>query len=242
MTHKLRIRKAEGRAFPTPINSYAFLRSVFLPSGLASPSDVGEGAHPKAEKGRPPSRGNKRRSRRYSRSFTYPNDALPLSARTDPLTEKTIKSPDSFTSNPLSPNHSTFPTLLHTRSDPATLWHKAGDSLKSGFIPDAVVISGLEYASLPSQRALTKVLLDKRLILDSCGSGRSPLEDDEELNGVWNLPNNFFMVYICPIDTKERPAIHKPLVCLARLLSLPVGLKPLSARPICHERSCQFDV
>ncbi|GAW10646.1 hypothetical protein LENED_012936 [Lentinula edodes] len=68
-------------------------------------------------------------------------------------------------------------------------------------LPDALVLSGLEHASLASQRALTEVLIERRVVID-----------DTDLSGVWPFPKDFILVYICPLDERERPPIHKPLL------------------------------
>jgi len=65
------------------------------------------------------------------------------------------------------------------------------------------VISGLENASMPAQRALSQVLSEKTIILD-----------DYDGDWVWNLPKGFIVVYVCVADPRERPAIHKSLVSL----------------------------
>lgn len=67
-------------------------------------------------------------------------------------------------------------------------------------LPRAVVISGLEHVGVPAQRAFLQMLADKRLVID---------EDGGE---VWNLPTDFIVVYVCPWDERERPAIHNGLL------------------------------
>jgi hypothetical protein len=64
-----------------------------------------------------------------------------------------------------------------------------------------LVVTGLEDASIPAQRALLNVLSEKRVILE-----------DDEGEWVWNLPEGFIVVYVCVADPRERPAIHKSLV------------------------------
>lgn len=50
------------------------------------------------------------------------------------------------------------------------------------------------------------------------GEGGEDYEDEkwngdlEDEDGVWNLPDGFIMVYVCPWDARERPAVHKSLV------------------------------
>ncbi|RPD57518.1 hypothetical protein L226DRAFT_551309 [Lentinus tigrinus ALCF2SS1-7] len=81
-------------------------------------------------------------------------------------------------------------------------------------LPKAVVVSGLEHATTPSQRALMRVLTERRLVFDryddedAGSSGRDPDMED----GVWNLPDGFIMVYVCKLDPHERPAILNGLV------------------------------
>lgn len=77
---------------------------------------------------------------------------------------------------------------------------------KTPQLPQALVISGLEHASDATQRSLTTVLAEKRVVLES----KRELDDDD---GVWNLPEGFIAVYVCPWSARERPALHKSLVC-----------------------------
>ena len=73
-------------------------------------------------------------------------------------------------------------------------------SSDSPSLPKAVVISGLEYAGTPAQRALLQALSDQSFVL----------EDDPET--VWRLPPDFIVVYVCANDAWERPKIHPSLV------------------------------
>lgn len=222
MTHRLRIRRAESKPLFEQVNTTAFLRSVFFAGGLpSSTSSLDQITLNKSEKRRSGSRSTKRKSNRYSRSSSYPIDGPPLSptsVQSDPFDDKTTINGGTGTLhlNPFASSHAMFPTMIHAHSDPAPLQFPR-ESLRLGPIPNAVVLSGLEHTSLPSQRALTRVLLDKRLIFDSHERGRSAAAGDD-LDGVWNLPDNFFMVYVCPLDPKERPAIHKTLVRFHRFI------------------------
>jgi hypothetical protein len=76
-------------------------------------------------------------------------------------------------------------------------------SLDGLSFPGALVITGLENAGVPAQRALLQVLSDKRAVLD-----------DQDGDWVWNLPEGFIVVYVCVADPRERPPIHKSLVSL----------------------------
>ncbi|KAF9022040.1 hypothetical protein BDZ89DRAFT_1070966 [Hymenopellis radicata] len=216
VTHKLRIRRAQSKGVFEQVNTTAFLQSLFLPGALSSStSSLDQIIHHKAEKRRSGSRSTKRKSHRYSRSLSYTDAASilsPTSIRTDPFDDKTTINggTGTLTSNPFSSSHALSPAFPRSHSDLTPL-QSATEPITRGPLPNAIVVSGLEHASLPSQRALTRVLLDKRLIFDSHERGRSASAGDD-LDGVWNLPDNFFMVYVCPHDPRERPAIHKTLL------------------------------
>ncbi|KAA1471746.1 hypothetical protein DENSPDRAFT_837807 [Dentipellis sp. KUC8613] len=70
-------------------------------------------------------------------------------------------------------------------------------------LPQALVLSGLENATVPCQRALWQTLQSKIVALDY------PHGND---TFSWSLPDDFIVVYVCPLDPHERPAIHKGLL------------------------------
>ncbi|EED79246.1 predicted protein [Postia placenta Mad-698-R] len=71
-------------------------------------------------------------------------------------------------------------------------------------LPKAVVVSGLEHASLPAQRALCLALAERRLIFEEeMASANSCLNEE----GTWNLPDDFIMIYVCKADGHDRPAL-----------------------------------
>jgi hypothetical protein len=85
-------------------------------------------------------------------------------------------------------------------------------------LPKALVVSGLEHASRVVQGALVQVLDESRVILEGNnrsedGRGRGEENEGPE-DGVWNLPEGFIIVYVCPLDPRERPKIHKSLVSI----------------------------
>ena len=82
-------------------------------------------------------------------------------------------------------------------------------------LPKAVVVSGLEHTPLPAQRALMRVLTERRLIMDAYGDDEDDQgtgRDVEAEDGTWNLPDGFLMVYVCKWDPHERPSILRGLV------------------------------
>lgn len=66
-------------------------------------------------------------------------------------------------------------------------------------LPKAIVFTGLEHSG-PAQRALLQVLAERRVTFE------------DETDGVWILSEDFIIVYVCPIDLRERPKIHTSLV------------------------------
>lgn len=92
------------------------------------------------------------------------------------------------------------PPGIQTDSAPLLTRRSSSDATT---LPRALVISGLENAQGLPQRALLKVLSDKRVALD-----------DSDGNLIYNLPHGFIVVYVCAADPRERPAIHKTLVSI----------------------------
>ena len=77
-------------------------------------------------------------------------------------------------------------------------------------LPKALVLSGLENTEVSAQRALMQVLADRRLILES--------DDTSELGETWNLPEDFFCVYVCSLDPSDRPPVLLGLVSQSLIL------------------------
>jgi hypothetical protein len=74
---------------------------------------------------------------------------------------------------------------------------------ENSLLPTVLVLTGLEHASVPCQRALLRTLLENRVPFDEHSSSKPSL---------WELPEGFTLVYVCPFDPRERPSIHKSLV------------------------------
>ncbi|KAJ7091116.1 hypothetical protein C8R44DRAFT_817080 [Mycena epipterygia] len=203
-THKLKVRPRSTDLIHT--SGAPFLRSLFLP--WTAPVDSQD--EPKITR-------TSRNRTRNNATWTRSSSSKPRRSISNPKLTGTI------TSNPFGDSHeiltstsssiTTFSTvpkpsktrapLPHAFSDPTPLRPRLDAAV--ALQPRALVISGLENATLPSQRALTRVLAEKRVVLED--------EDgDEGYDEVWNLPDGFLMVYVCPIDARERPAIHKTLL------------------------------
>jgi hypothetical protein len=98
--------------------------------------------------------------------------------------------------------------------------HVSADALK---VPSAVVVSGLEHASLPAQRAVLRTLAEKKLVLD----------DNLEPGLRFELPDDFIMVYVCRSDLRERPPIYSSL--LDRFaMSTPINIQPSTQSAMHH--------
>ncbi|KAJ6587225.1 hypothetical protein DFH09DRAFT_1142956 [Mycena vulgaris] len=209
-THKLKIRPRS--TYPAHTSGAPFLRSLFLP--WTAPVDSQDEALPVKNTGVPRNRirntatwtrSSSKKSRRRSMSNT---NELGGTTSSNPFGDSHEFLPTTSSSifNPSStaPKQSkTRAPLPHAFSDPTPLRPKPDRSI--ALQPRALVISGLEHATVPSQRSLTRVLAEKRVVLED--------EDgDEGFDEVWNLPEGFLMVYVCPIDARERPDIHKTLL------------------------------
>jgi hypothetical protein len=154
---------------------------------------------------------------------------------------QTISSSNSiFTGQPRSSTISpTFTPVLHAHTDPAPLRRRA---TRPEF-PRALVVAGLEHAHMLDQRALAQVLTERRVVLErraqevtslksgkltGTGRGRRSFEnrstafddtddlEDADYCGVWNIPEDFITIYVCPWNPRERPNIHRSLVCSSR--------------------------
>ncbi|KAG7098491.1 hypothetical protein E1B28_000434 [Marasmius oreades] len=174
------------------------------------------------------------KANQFPRSVSYPNDiSLPKQPPTginpDPSWDHHIPQSRSTPSNPFasdsvkSSSALTSPTFPHSHSDPSPIRPR---DISNPQVPKALVISGLENASFLAQRALTTVLTEKQVVLDGLipneGSGADSRRSrfinetkgiqEHDIDGVWPLPDDFFLLYVCPLNEWERPDIHKTLV------------------------------
>jgi hypothetical protein len=239
-THRLKIRnKAE---FPPDIQ--AFLRSLFLPSPHTPDDTHGPGRH-KDKHGRPPA-SRSARDRAYTRSHSYPNELANAGSTPTYDLDRTDHGSSSSSLSPPVRHASTHfrRPRPHSHSDPKA----AADDDELAYanhnpeLPRALVISGLEHAGMPIQRAFVEVLAEKRVIIEggdskSQGGPYHDQDDSETLRGndsqgkgtegsrlhpgfnnsigagnVWNLPDGFIVIYVCAFDPREPPPIHKSLV------------------------------
>lgn len=68
-----------------------------------------------------------------------------------------------------------------------------------------------------TQRTFANALSEKQVVLDSkhsrkiaVDSNRQTETDDDD--GTWSLPDGFITVYVCQLNARDRPCIHKTLV------------------------------
>ncbi|KAJ3761947.1 hypothetical protein EV360DRAFT_36677 [Lentinula raphanica] len=228
LTHRLRIHRRTSHDSGPPSGVSTFLRSLFVAVPGANSSHPAQdetstltGYGTKKYRKRHSSRSRSRSatirsmSTQYTKSLSYPNDLLSakrLSLNTAPSlspSDLDQTSPSvtgvvpSIHMNTISRNSSLSaipqPIFPHSYSDPTPL-RDARDSSQMQ-LPDALVISGLENASISSQRTLADVLAQGKVVLN-----------ETDMTGEWALPNNFILVYVCPVDEWERPPIHERLL------------------------------
>ncbi|KAJ6498982.1 hypothetical protein C8R45DRAFT_980564 [Mycena sanguinolenta] len=203
-THKLKVRPPSSS--PSHTSGAPFLRSLFLP--WAAPVESQDETH--SSKNTISSRNRTRNNATWARSLSKKprrsQSELIGTISSNPFGDDGFSSTSSSMINPFGtvtrPVKARVP-LPHAFSDPTPLRPKPDRA--PALQPRALVISGLENATLPSQRALSRALAEKRVVLED--------EDgDEVYDEVWNLPDGFIMVYVCPLDARERPPIHKTLL------------------------------
>ncbi|KAJ3986249.1 hypothetical protein F5890DRAFT_1022347 [Lentinula detonsa] len=261
LTHRLRIHRPTDllvHDLSTMPGTSAFLRSLFVAvPGTNSSHPVQDEASTLTGYGtrkyrkRPGSRSRSRsatvrsKASHYTKSISYPNDLLSAkSLNTAP--SLSASDPDhnnpsatgvfvpSIHLNTASRNSSLSaipqPIFPHSYSDPTPL-REVRDSSRIQ-LPDALVISGLENASLASQRTLAELLTQCKVVLD-----------DTDMSGVWALPKDFILVYVCLMDERERPPIHQHLLdkfALSATVSLHPTVRLLAKsffRPVSHRSS-----
>ncbi|KDQ27539.1 hypothetical protein PLEOSDRAFT_1104223 [Pleurotus ostreatus PC15] len=205
--HQRHRSKSSSRSYPR-VNSGANLpRSSYsgdlmmLASETESGNQSGTGLHGYFGTGGP------------DREFSPPSHSPPPSMRQVSF----MSSQTHSKSGPSSPLHTT--SSDSAPFPPLPLSSHQTDEVP--IVPQAIVLSGLEHASRLSQRALVRVLMENRLVLDGGdydGEERDGLPTQsmvggsDELDGVWNLPDGFIIVYVCGKDAHERPAIHHSLL------------------------------
>lgn len=217
--HRLKIRPPKTK--PGVINPAAFLRSLFLsPSSSSAETSYDE---------RTPSSQTVRGSGGYSRKHHYGHGSSSRTATgySDPFSDNqapsdspllhldsTLPSSSSYSHHRTRTRHSRSLSSQHSKSKSKSRKPPATGPLQ---IPTALVISGLEHASDISQRALVRVLADGRVVLPkNMGVNETQThQNDDEEEETWDLPGNFIMVYVTSWDLRERPEIHKSLVCIS---------------------------
>jgi hypothetical protein len=78
--------------------------------------------------------------------------------------------------------------------------------MRRPYLPHALVVAGLDYASPETQQGLWEVIRRRTVVIG---------EDQDDPHGgeIWNLPENFLMVSITSLgDGRTRPQVIKPLV------------------------------
>ncbi|KAG1869776.1 hypothetical protein C8R48DRAFT_699681 [Suillus tomentosus] len=226
ITHKLRCH-ADAKS-QTPAK---FLRSLFIPpppviaaDGSVSPQH----RHHRSSVTVHSRKSSFPMSMSFSSDVTRPiqhtsqlaSDDLTASADGGPFTDtRRMSTRLSLHTEPSVPNiGSSGNVAIHRRRTS----HVNSDMLK---IPSAIVVSGLEHASLPAQRAVLRTLAEKKLVVSDI---HSEIESELQLD----LPDDFIMVYVCRLDPHERPPIYNSLLDWFAM-STPINVQ-LSTRAAMH--------
>ncbi|KAG2342847.1 hypothetical protein BDR05DRAFT_1025065 [Suillus weaverae] len=227
ITHKLRCH-ADAKS-QTPAK---FLRSLFISPPLAVTATDGS-LSPSHRHHRSSTTVHSRKSS-FPMSISFPSDVarsiqhtsqlasddLTASADGGPFTEtRSMSTRLSLQTEPSVPNiGSSGNVAIHHRHTS----HVNSDVLK---IPSAIVVSGLEHASLPAQRAVLRTLAEKKLVV---ADNHSDAEPELQLH----LPDDFIMVYVCRLDPYEKPPIYNSLLDWFAM-STPINVQ-LSTRAAMH--------
>lgn len=135
--------------------------------------------------------------------------------RTDPLPLSSLFTPPGVTeADELAHSALTSPDSMRPQKSVPNSERGGEHGGTASALPKAVVVSGLEHSATPSQRALMRVLTERRVVFDGdeddgTDFSERSLDDD---GGTWNLPEGFMMVYVCKLDPHERPTILRGLV------------------------------
>lgn len=230
-TRKLKIRprnvSSRPSANPSSDSVAVFLRSLFLPalssesnSNYTSPNEDDDGSTAENKKQhRPHAPKHSISSVSIKRTYTNIIATSPILRRTSPESilmqgssyNETSSSINTGILKPTPTYPPNYPAMAHAFTDPLPVRQTARKSKRrhhgsrsSGAskqllqLPQALVVSGLETGSEAVQRALAQVIREKQVCLD-----------DENIRP---LPEDFFVVYVCPWNARERPEIHKSLV------------------------------
>ncbi|KAF8621703.1 hypothetical protein AX15_007564 [Amanita polypyramis BW_CC] len=233
-THRLKIKPPKSKSIDDGvINPAAFLRSIFLTPSSSSAEALHDERPPSSSSISKTVHGSSGHYRKQS--YRHGTSSRTATTHSDPFSDIQVP-PDSMASQPPSLHPKQFdPTpagssyshhrahARHSRSTPSQ--HSKSKSKSkvppvtasatSPRIPAALVISGLEHASDISQRALVRVLaggcvvLPKKMQVNEAQKHQSGDDEEEEM---WDLPENFIVVYVTSWDLRERPAIHKSLL------------------------------
>ncbi|KAF9467427.1 hypothetical protein BDZ94DRAFT_1249342 [Collybia nuda] len=241
-THRLKIRPKPSQSLRSPNggvpqDSFHFLRSLLLRTTHDDTQTLGSkhtnSSHEYTHRARPRSANLK--ASPYARSASFPNTlssatTSPSSGPSDPFADQ-----GHSLTNASAHLHSSTATpkslrAAHAHTEPTPFRQRLTDLE----FPHGLVLSGLENASPLDQRALSRVLTEKQIVLNkhateadgyetnqrNPGGGRakktaldsSTIFDDTDSGGVWNAPEDFITIYVCPWNTRERPDIHKTLL------------------------------
>ncbi|PPQ74433.1 hypothetical protein CVT24_000044 [Panaeolus cyanescens] len=112
--------------------------------------------------------------------------------------------------------------LRHSNSQGSGRRKKSGHgsglrSISALELPKALVVSGLENTSGEVQAAFASVLKERKVVIEPHSTqahGHPPHHDKEQekIGGEWPVPEGFITIYVCPVDAKERPKVHKSLL------------------------------
>ncbi|KAG6861934.1 hypothetical protein C0995_009884 [Termitomyces sp. Mi166 len=130
--------------------------------------------------------------------------------------------------------------FTHANTDPLPLLHKEEPEF-----PHALVLDGLERASVAEQTALAQVLTSRQVVFepvhnaanlfgasprrkgDHHHKGNNTISEDVEYQGTWKLPDDFILISVCPLNLREGPKIHRSMLDMFAMSSTIYVQKPV---------------
>ena len=228
-THRLKLAShRHGLVYPGPDDTASFLRSLFLPSAPRTSTHY-DTVYTK--------RAHARKKRRSSGSSTQRPSLHHWRASPRPPTpqsplKNSVALPPRISSNDADSQSAEDPFATFGRSKGAAkdsrpliirpVPHANTDPLPQPSatleVPEALVITGLEAADSALQRALQRVMTEKRVVLEEAPEvwgRRSSTPTGTMFHGsqsIYECPDEFIVVYVCALEPYERLALLRSLV------------------------------
>ncbi|KAI4523469.1 hypothetical protein K525DRAFT_236804 [Schizophyllum commune Loenen D] len=228
-THRLKLAShRHGPTYPGPDDTATFLRSLFLPSTTRTSTHYDtvytKRAHAR-KKRRSSGSSSQRPSLHHWRASPRPptpqsplknSVALPPRIPSNDADSQSAEDPFATFGRSKGAAKDSRPLIIrpvpHVHSDPLP---QPSATLE---VPEGLVITGLEAADSALQRALQRVMTERRVVLEEppeVWGKRSSTPTGTMFHGsqsIYDCPDEFIVVYVCALEPYERPALLRSLL------------------------------